>query len=100
MPNLNGQGHGNSTAQNLGSSMVQPHKLQYPMGPMLQAQPIPSSANGLGFVNHRSPIGTPDLNVTLVEAFTFEHSMGLTERKAQYAEARRKRMMNRKKLRD
>ncbi|KAJ8561328.1 hypothetical protein K7X08_027518 [Anisodus acutangulus] len=71
--NLNGQGQGSETC----------HRSQYPMGQFPQAQPMFSSANGLGSMNHTGPVGIPDLSVTLVD---------IAERKAQCAEARRKRM--------
>ncbi|MCD7463600.1 hypothetical protein HAX54_050911 [Datura stramonium] len=78
------------------------HKYQYPMGQLPQAQPMLSSANRLGFMNHTGPVGIPHLNVNLVDwAFTmnslshFEHNRDIAERKAQYAEARRKRILKR-----
>lgn len=62
------------------------HKFQYPMGQQPQAQPMYSSANGLGYVNHTDPLGIPGLNVNFVD-------WAFAERKAQFAEARRKRKM-------
>lgn len=62
-----------------------PHKFQYPMGQLPQAQPMYSYANVLGSMNHTSPLGPiPYLNVNLVD-------WAFAERQAQYAVARRKR---------
>lgn len=47
------------------------------MGQLPQEQPMFSSTNGLGFVRYTGPIS------------------GMSQRKAQYAEARRKRRMKR-----
>ncbi|XP_060194690.1 uncharacterized protein LOC132623895 [Lycium barbarum] len=79
------------------------HRFQYPLGHLQQAQPLFS--NGLGPVNHMGlgsgPIGLPDLNVTVDESFTldslspFDIERMNVVRKAQFAEARRRRMIKR-----
>ncbi|KAK4351872.1 hypothetical protein RND71_027390 [Anisodus tanguticus] len=76
------------------------HRFQYPLG---QLQQVQLYSNGLGPVNHagRGPIGLPDLNVTVDETFTldslsrFDIDRMNAERKAQFAEARRRRMIKR-----
>ncbi|XP_049363020.1 uncharacterized protein LOC125827736 [Solanum verrucosum] len=68
------------------------HRFQYPLGQLQQAQHLYS--NGLG----PGPMGLPDLNVTVDEAFAldpFDIDRMNVERKAQYAEARRKRRIKR-----
>lgn len=68
------------------------HRFQYPLGQLQQAQHLYS--NGLG----PGPMGLPDLNVKVEEAFAldqFDIDRMNVERKAQYAEARRKRRIKR-----
>ncbi|MCD7457248.1 hypothetical protein HAX54_034637 [Datura stramonium] len=78
------------------------HRFQYPLGQLQEAQHMYS--NGLGHVNRvglgsgPGPIGLPDLNVAVDEAFTldpFDIDRMNVERKAQFAEARRRRMIKR-----
>lgn len=81
------------------------HRFQYPLGQRQQAQHLYSY--GLGRMNHvglgSGPMGLPDLNVTVDEAFTLDpldiDRMNV-ERKAQFAEARRRRMIKRTEIKN
>ncbi|KAK4348993.1 hypothetical protein RND71_031748 [Anisodus tanguticus] len=82
------------------------HRFQYPLGQLQQAQPLFS--NGLGPMNHAGlgPIGLPDLNVTVDETFTLDSLSPYdlermnVERKAQFAEARRRRRIKRTEIKN
>ncbi|KAF3616649.1 putative BRCA1-A complex subunit BRE-like [Capsicum annuum] len=73
------------------------HRYQYPLGQVQQqAQPFFSNRLGLGL--GPGPMVLPDLNVSVDEAFTldrFDIDRMNVERKAQFAEARRRRRIKR-----
>ncbi|PHT51363.1 hypothetical protein CQW23_11110 [Capsicum baccatum] len=73
------------------------HRYQYPLG-QLQQQAQPFFSNRLGLGLGPGPMVLPDLNVSVDEAFTldrFDIDRMNAERKAQFAEARRRRRIKR-----